>query len=88
MELTFSIICKQSVVLSQEKYLAARNCTAHTLTPVCLFGLRRFWVIFKEMTKEKKNQNQRIQVPVHLLRSKGMLQAMKLKPERNIKYLT
>lgn len=92
-------ICKQSAAFSCQKYMTARKCSAHTLTPVCLVWFGELLVFKKRTKKENPRLNnmqcsqvlysispqQRAEVPKHLLKGKGMLQAMQLKPFQMLK---
>lgn len=92
-------ICKQSAAFSCEKYMAARKCSVHTLRPVFLVWCGELFV-FKKRTKEIQDltrcnvhrfytplalSSQRDEVPKHVLKGKGMLQAMQLKPFQMVK---
>lgn len=92
-------ICEQSAVLSHEEHAAARKGSAHTPTPV-LFGLGSCLFLRKGQRRKIQDlmrcnvhrfytpialSNQRAELPKHILKGKGMLQAMQLKPFQMLK---
>lgn len=85
MESTFFSICKKSAVLPHENYLAARNCTAHTLTRLsCLVSGVFCLFVFKERTKDENSRFNKMQF-AQVLRSISLRRSKNSSPNAPLK---